>query len=44
MPAFLSAATATGTRPGESCVECKAIAGCLDLKHTRGLWEGGARR
>ncbi|QIZ01508.2 PD-(D/E)XK nuclease family protein [Streptomyces sp. S1D4-11] len=28
------------TRPGESCVECKAIAGCTDLKRTPELWGG----
>ncbi|MFE5853804.1 PD-(D/E)XK nuclease family protein [Streptomyces sp. NPDC056500] len=40
VPAFLSAATATGTRPGESCVDCKAIAGCADLKRAPNLWGG----
>lgn len=40
VPAFLSTATATGTRPGESCVDCKAIAGCTDLRRTPGLWGG----
>ncbi|MBA0051365.1 PD-(D/E)XK nuclease family protein [Streptomyces sp. AJS327] len=40
VPAFLSIATATGTRPGESCVDCKAIAGCTDLKRTPSLWGG----
>ncbi|MEV4427730.1 PD-(D/E)XK nuclease family protein [Streptomyces sp. NPDC049602] len=39
-PAFLSAATGTGAQPGESCVDCKAIAGCTDLKRTPRLWGG----
>ncbi|WP_405840150.1 PD-(D/E)XK nuclease family protein [Streptomyces sp. NBC_01518] len=40
VPAFLAATTATGTRPGESCVDCKAVAGCTDLRRTPGLWGG----
>ncbi|MFJ7266390.1 PD-(D/E)XK nuclease family protein [Streptomyces sp. NPDC099050] len=40
VPAFLSAATGTGTQPGESCVDCKAAAGCADLKRTPQLWGG----
>ncbi|WP_405936776.1 PD-(D/E)XK nuclease family protein [Streptomyces sp. NBC_00726] len=40
VPAFLSAATATGARPGENCVDCKAIAGCTDLKRAPSLWGG----
>lgn len=40
VPAFLSAATAIGTRPGENCVDCKAVAGCTDLKRTPNLWGG----
>ncbi|WP_326807187.1 PD-(D/E)XK nuclease family protein [Streptomyces sp. NBC_01775] len=39
-PAFQAAATGGGTRPGESCVGCKAIAGCADLKRTPELWGG----
>ncbi|WP_329470528.1 PD-(D/E)XK nuclease family protein [Streptomyces sp. NBC_01723] len=40
VPAFLSAATGTGVRPGESCVDCKALASCTDLKRTPRLWNG----
>lgn len=39
-PAFHAAATGVATQPGESCVDCKAIAGCADLKRTPGLWGG----
>jgi hypothetical protein len=39
-PAFRSAATGTGASPGESCVECKAVSGCAELKRTPGLWGG----
>lgn len=39
-PAFHAAATGVGTRPGESCVDCKALAGCADLTHTPDLWGG----
>jgi hypothetical protein len=39
-PAFVTAATELGVRPGESCVDCKAIAGCTDLKRTPRLWGG----
>ncbi|GDY46576.1 hypothetical protein SANT12839_074580 [Streptomyces antimycoticus] len=38
--AFRAAATGVGTRPGESCVDCKAIAGCADLMRTPELWGG----
>ncbi|MDI5964108.1 PD-(D/E)XK nuclease family protein [Streptantibioticus silvisoli] len=40
VPAFVAVATATGTHPGESCVDCKAIAGCTDLKRAPSLWGG----
>ncbi|MFC9861992.1 MULTISPECIES: PD-(D/E)XK nuclease family protein [unclassified Streptomyces] len=40
VPAFLAAATGTGTQPGESCVDCKAIAGCTEVKRTPRLWGG----
>ncbi|MFE1995243.1 PD-(D/E)XK nuclease family protein [Streptomyces parvulus] len=40
VPAFRATAAGIGTRPGESCVECKALAGCADLKHAPGLWGG----
>jgi hypothetical protein len=40
VPAFVTAATELGVRPGESCVDCKAIAGCTDLKRTPRLWGG----
>ncbi|WP_328671973.1 PD-(D/E)XK nuclease family protein [Streptomyces sp. NBC_00328] len=40
VPAFLSAAAGTSTQPGESCVDCKAIASCTDLKRTPQLWGG----
>ncbi|WP_406351727.1 PD-(D/E)XK nuclease family protein [Streptomyces sp. NBC_00658] len=36
--AFREAATGTGTQPGASCVECKAISGCASLRRTPGLW------
>ncbi len=39
-PVFLAAATGTGAQPGESCVDCKAIAGCTDLKRAPQLWGG----
>ncbi|MCM2422132.1 PD-(D/E)XK nuclease family protein [Streptomyces sp. RKAG293] len=39
-PAFLTAATGTGTQPGENCVDCKATAGCTDLKRAPQLWGG----
>ncbi|MDX3631146.1 PD-(D/E)XK nuclease family protein [Streptomyces europaeiscabiei] len=37
-PAFHEAATGVGTRPGASCVECKAISRCSSLRRTPGLW------
>ncbi|MFF3014015.1 PD-(D/E)XK nuclease family protein [Streptomyces sp. NPDC057939] len=40
VPAFLAATTGTGTQPGESCVDCKATAGCADLKRAPLLWGG----
>ncbi|WP_431952828.1 PD-(D/E)XK nuclease family protein [Actinacidiphila sp. bgisy167] len=40
VPAFLEAATGTGTHPWENCVDCKAIAGCTELKRTPRLWNG----
>ncbi|MEH6373336.1 PD-(D/E)XK nuclease family protein [Streptomyces sp. KLMMK] len=40
VPAFRAAASGTGTRPGESCVDCKATSGCTDLKRTPRLWGG----
>jgi hypothetical protein len=40
VPAFVTAATELGVQPGESCVDCKAIAGCTDLKRTPRLWGG----
>jgi len=39
-PAFHAVATGSGTRPGESCVDCKAIAACADLNRTPELWGG----
>ncbi|MFF5584429.1 PD-(D/E)XK nuclease family protein [Streptomyces hygroscopicus] len=39
-PAFHEAATAVGTRPGPSCVECKAISQCGALRRTPDLWGG----
>ncbi|WP_063886578.1 PD-(D/E)XK nuclease family protein [Streptomyces aureus] len=37
-PAFVAAATGAGTRPGASCVDCKAISGCAALHRTPRLW------
>ncbi|MEV5796600.1 PD-(D/E)XK nuclease family protein [Streptomyces collinus] len=37
-PAFHEVATGVGTRPGASCVECKAISRCSSLGHAPGLW------
>ncbi|MGW0419159.1 PD-(D/E)XK nuclease family protein [Streptomyces sp. NPDC003015] len=39
-PAFHGVATGVGTRPGASCVECKAISRCSALRRTPGLWGG----
>ncbi|WP_432106788.1 PD-(D/E)XK nuclease family protein [Streptomyces sp. AA1529] len=39
-PALLAAAADDRTQPGESCVDCKAIAGCADLRRAPGLWGG----
>ncbi|MFD8141984.1 PD-(D/E)XK nuclease family protein [Streptomyces sp. NPDC059708] len=39
-PAFHQAATGAGTRPGVSCVECKAISRCTALPRTPHLWDG----
>ncbi|MFG3510154.1 PD-(D/E)XK nuclease family protein [Streptomyces sp. NPDC047821] len=40
VPAFVTTATRHGVQPGESCVDCKAVAGCTDLKRTPRLWGG----
>ncbi|MFD0375603.1 PD-(D/E)XK nuclease family protein [Streptomyces sp. NPDC127112] len=39
-PVFHAVATGSGTRPGPSCVECKAISRCDPLRRTPGLWGG----
>ncbi len=39
-PAFQEAVTGQGVQPGESCVDCKALAGCNSLKQSPGLWGG----
>ncbi|GHG93932.1 hypothetical protein Srubr_34510 [Streptomyces rubradiris] len=39
-PVFHHVATGTGTRPGESCVECKGISRCTALRRTPDLWGG----
>ncbi|MDI3420608.1 PD-(D/E)XK nuclease family protein [Streptomyces luteolus] len=40
VPALRAAAGDDRRQPGESCVDCKAIAGCADLKRTPRLWGG----
>ncbi|MFF3892849.1 PD-(D/E)XK nuclease family protein [Streptomyces sp. NPDC001812] len=39
-PAFRAVVAGAGTRPGEDCVDCKALAGCTDLKRAPRLWNG----
>ncbi|MFF7529546.1 PD-(D/E)XK nuclease family protein [Streptomyces bobili] len=41
-PTFREVATGVGTRPGASCVECKALSRCSSLRRTPGLWGAAA--
>ncbi|MGX1808344.1 PD-(D/E)XK nuclease family protein [Nocardia sp. NPDC055321] len=39
-PAFARAVAGSAAVPGSSCIKCKALAGCVTLPRTQGLWGG----
>lgn len=42
VPAFRHATDASGRRPGSDCADCKALAGCGELRRTPKFWGGSA--